>query len=327
MKFRPLLVATLAMTLAAPTFAQDDWPSRPVTIIGGFPGGAGTDIYARKLGEELNKVFGVAFVAENKTGAGGNVAADYVARATPDGYTIMLSTSGTHAINASLYGSLPFDVEKDFTRIAILGDVPNVLLVNPEKHPDIKTCQDLIALAREKPGELNFSSTGNGASGHLAGALFTNMAKVDTVHIPYRGQGPAMTALLAGEVDFFFNQVAPSMGFIQKGTLRALGVTQATRIDALPDVPTIAEACDLPGYESTTWYGILGPAGLPDAITQRLNKEITTIVKRPDFDEWLRKSQGITPPADMSLETFKKIHEADIERWAKVVKLSGARID
>lgn len=327
MLLKPLFAAALALALTAPAAAQENWPNRPITIIGGFPGGAGTDIYARKLGEELSKSMGVTFIAENRTGAGGNVAADVVARATPDGYTIMLSTSGTHAINKSLYATLPFDVEKDFTRIAILGDVPNVLLVNPEKHPDIHTCKDLIALAKAKPGELNFSSTGNGASGHLAGALFANMADVNVMHIPYRGQGPAMTALLAGEVDFFFNQVAPSIGFIQKGTLRALGVTQSSPVDALPGVLTIAEGCDLPGYQSTTWYGIFGPAGLPEGIQQRLNKEITTIVKRPDFDAWLRQSQGITPPEDMSLDTFAKIHAADIERWAKVVEISGARVD
>jgi len=307
--------------------AQDNWPSRSITIIGGFPPGAGTDIYARKLGEELHKTLGVSFVADTRTGAGGNVAADIVARSAPDGYTLMLSTAGTHAINASLYKSLAFDVEKDFTRIALLGDVPNVLLVNPKKHPDIKTCNDLLELIRSKPGELNYSSTGNGASGHLAGAQFTHLGDLDVVHVPYRGQGPAMTALLAGEVDFFFNQVAPSIGFIRNGDVRALGVTLSKPVDALPSVPTIEDACNMPGYESSTWYAIFAPAGLPASIQTRLNEEITKVVKSPDFDKWLRETQGITPPEDMSLEAFERIHKADIERWAKIVEISGARVD
>jgi len=327
MKRRTLLAGVLALTLAAPAMAQDDWPTRAITIIGGFPAGAGTDIYARKLGEELSKSLGVPFVADNRTGAGGNVAADIVARSNPDGYTFMLSTSGTHAINAALYKSLAFDVEKDFTRVALLGDVPNVLLVNPKKHPDIKTCSDLIALIKANPGKLNYSSTGNGASGHLAGAQFTHLGDLKVVHVPYRGQGPAMTALLSGEVDFFFNQVAPSMGFINSGELRPLGVTLSKPIDALPDVKTIEDACNMPGYESSTWYGIFAPAGLPKPILTRMNAEITKVVKSPEFDKWLRNTQGITPPEDMSLETFERIHKADIKRWAKMVEISGARVD
>lgn len=328
MKRRSLLAATLALTLAAPVVAQDKaWPTHAITIIGGFPAGAGTDTYARKLGDALSKTLGVPFVADNRTGAGGNVAADVVARSAPNGYTFMLSTAGTHAINAALYSSLAFDVEKDFTRVALLGDVPNVLLINAEKHPDITTCGQLLALIKANPGKMNYSSTGNGASGHLAGAQFTHLGDAKVVHVPYRGQGPAMTALLSGEVDYFFNQVAPSMGFIKKGTVRALGVTTSKRIDALPDVPTIEEACNMPGYESSTWYGIFAPAGLPKDIQMRMNQEITKVVKSPEFDRWLRDTQGITPPADMSLEAFERIHKNDIKRWAEIVKISGARVD
>src|SRR5690606_31448130 len=177
------------------------------------------------------------------------------------------------------------------------------------------------------PGKLNYSSTGNGASGHLAGAQFTHLGDLKVVHVPYRGQGPAMTALLSGEVDFFFNQVAPSMGFINSGELRPLGVTLSKPIDALPDVKTIEDACNMPGYESSTWYGIFAPAGLPKPILTRMNAEITKVVKSPEFDKWLRNTQGITPPEDMSLETFERIHKADIKRWAKMVEISGARVD
>lgn len=326
---RSLFVAVLALAITGPAAAAQEskWPERAVRIIGGFPGGAGTDLYARKLGDELSKVFGVPFIADNRTGAGGSVAAELTARAEPDGYTFMLGTAGTHAINAALYKKLSYDVEKDFTRIALLGDVPNVLLINPKYHPDIKTCADLLALARSKPGKLNYASTGNGASGHLAGAQFTTRAKIDVVHVPYRGQGPAMTALLAGEVDFFFNQSAPSIAAVKGGQARALGVTLSKRISAMPEWPTVAEACNLPGYESSTWYAIFAPAKLPKAIQERMNKEIARIITKPEFQKWLTDTQGITPPADTSLAAFERIHKADVKRWAEIVKMSGASVD
>lgn len=325
---RLFLTALLAASpFTAPLAQPSAWPQHPITIISGFPPGSGTDIYARKLGEELHKTLGVPFVVEARTGAGGNIASDTVARAAADGYTFLLGTAGSHAINAALYSKLPFDVEKDFTRIAILGDVPNVLLINPGKHPEVKTCADLLALARARPGQMNYSSTGNGASGHLAGVQFTSASKADITHIPYRGQGPAMAALLAGEVDFFFNQSAPSIGPVKSGQVRALAVTSGTRLAALPDVPTVAEACQLPGFKSTTWYGLFGPAKLPAAIQQRMSKEVAQVIAKPEIQTWLADSMGITPPADPSPDAFKTIHEADLKHWAEVVKLSGAKID
>ncbi|RYF48780.1 MAG: tripartite tricarboxylate transporter substrate binding protein [Comamonadaceae bacterium] len=320
------LVVSMAVPFCA--VAQDGkWPDRAITIVGGFPGGAGTDLYARKLGQGLTESLGVAIVADNKTGAGGNIASDVVARAKPDGYTYLLGTAGTHAINAALYKDLSFDVEKDFAHIALLGDVPNVLLIDPKKHPDIKTCADLLALARAKPGQMNYSSTGNGASGHLAGAQFTRGAKVDIVHVPYRGQGPAMTALLAGEVDFFFNQSAPAIASVKSGQTVALGVTTSKRIPALPDVPTIAEACNIPGYESSTWYGLFAPAKTPADIQKRMSDAVIKIITTPEFKSWLTDIQGVAPAADPSPKAFEAIHKADIARWAKVVKESGASID
>lgn len=320
----------LAVTLAVPfgVIAQNDkWPDRAITFVGGFPGGAGTDLYARRLGQILTESLGVAVVADNKTGAGGNIASDYVARSRPDGYTYLLGTAGTHAINAALYKDLSFDVQKDFAHIALLGDVPNVLLVDPKKHPDIKTCADLIKLARSKPGQMNYSSTGNGASGHLAGAQFTRGAKIDIVHVPYRGQGPAMTALLAGEVDFFFNQSAPAIASVKSGQTVALGVTTAKRIAALPDVPTVAEACDIPGYESSTWYGLFAPAKVPADIQARMSDAVIKAITTPEFKAWLTDVQGVTPAVDPSPKAFEAIHKADIVRWAKIVKDSGASID
>lgn len=326
----PFTITAFALlsATATPALAQEAaWPTRPITIIGGFPGGAATDLYARKMGEALTAELGVPIVADNRTGAGGNVASGIVARAPADGYTFLLGTAGTHAINAALYSDLPFDVRDDFTHIALLGDVPNVLLINPEKHPDIETCADLVALAKEKPGSLNYSSTGNGASGHLAGVQFANGAEIDVVHIPYRGQGPAMTALLGGDVDFFFNQSAPSVPAVKAGQVRALGVTTSDRIKVLADVPTIEEACDIPGYESSTWYGLFGPAGLPTEIQERMSEAVTKVITTSEFQAWLTDLQGIAPPEDPGIAAFQRVHDADIERWAEVVRVSGAKVD
>ena len=327
--FTHLSVALIAASTCSTAFAQADtkFPSRAITIVGGFPNGSGIDIYARKLGEAITASWNVPVVVEAKTGAGGNIASDLVARAQPDGYTYLFGTAGTHAINPALYKKLSFDVEKDFTRIAILGDVPNVLLINPSKLPQVKTCADLLKLMRDKPGALNYGSTGNGASTHLAGAQFANAAKVDIAHIPYRGQGPAMTALLGGDVEMFFNQSAPAIASVKGGRTTALAVTSPTRLAALPDVPTVAEACNLPGFVSTTWYGLFGPAKLPADIANKMSAEVVKIVSTPAFKTWLTDTQGITPAADPSPAAFARIHQEDMKKWAEIVKISGAQVD
>ncbi len=324
---RRFALPLLALLVPAIAQAQDNWPNRPITIYGGFPSGAGTDIYARKIAEPLSQALGVPVVVEPRTGAGGNIASELVAKAKPDGYSFLLATAGTHAINASLYRSLPFDAFRDVTHIALLGDVPNVLLVNPAKYPNLKTCADLMAAAKAEPGKLNYSSTGNGASTHLAGVQFATAAGLDVVHVPYRGQGPAMAALLSGEVAFFFNQSGPSIGAVQQGQVRALAVSTSTRLSALPDVPTAAEACNLPGFNSSTWYGLLAPPNLPAPIQERMSQEVIRIISQPDFQKWLVDSQGITPAADPSPAAFRQIHQQDIARWAEVVRASGATVD
>lgn len=325
--FAAFAAAMLAMS--SPVLAQgsDAWPNRPITIMGGFPNGSGVDIYARKIAEPLSRVLGVPVVVDNRSGAGGNIASDYVAKAKPDGYTLLLATAGTHAINASLYRTLPFDPFKDVTHIAHLGDVPNVMTVSPEKRPQFTSCQAVMAAARARPGGLNYASTGNGASTHLAGAQFAQVAGLDIVHVPYRGQPGAQTALLGGDVDLFFNQSGPAIGAVKQGQVRALAVTTPSRIAALPDVPTVAEACGLPGFDSSTWYGILAPPGLPAAIQERLNREIVRIINEPDFKAWLVDSQGISPPTVASPAEFKAVHERDIARWREVVQRSGATVD
>ena len=320
---RSVLAAVLAFAACAAFSARaEDWPSRPIIIVTGFPTGAGTDIYARLLSEPLGKALGVNVVVEARTGAGGNVGSEYVARARPDGYTLLLGTAGTHAINVTLYQKLPFDVEKDFQPITLLGDVPNVLIVNNDV--PAKTVREFIALAKANPGKLNYSSAGNGTSLHLAGERFKALAKVDIVHVPFRGTPPAMTALLANEVQAMFQQTIPVMELIKAGSVRALGVTTEQRVEALPDIPTISEA-GLPGYESSTWYGLFAPAGTPRPIVDRLNREVVRIVRTPEFAVRL-KSLGITPRTSTP-EEFAQVIRDDIARWRGIVIESGAKLD
>ncbi len=314
--------ALLAATVAA---AQDQWPSRTITIVGGFPTGAGTDIYSRMLAEPLGKALGVSVIVDNKSGAGGNVGSEFVARARPDGYTLYFGTAGTHAINVALYGKMPFDVIKDFTHVSILGDVPNIMIVNPKVMPSVNSCADMMKLAREKPGQFRFASTGNGASTHLAGAAFTRMSGVDIEHIPYRGTPPAMNAMMSGETQVMWHQSLTVMGPIKQGVFKPLAVTTREPIAALPEVPTVEKACGIAGFESTTWYGLLAPANLPDPILRRLNREVVAIVSAPEFQKRLN-DLGITPMWSTP-EEFRKRNEADIEVWRKIVADVGAKLD
>jgi len=325
---RLLLTLATASLLASTALAQtDSWPNRPITLMGGFPNGSGVDIYQRKLAEPLTRALGVPVVVDNRSGAGGNIASEIAAKAPADGYLFLFGTAGTHAINATLYRSLPFDPVKDFTPVTHLGDVPNVLTVSAEKRPQYKTCADVVAAARAKPGTLNYASTGNGASTHLAGAQFIQAAGLDMVHVPYRGQPGAQTALLSGDVDVFFNQSGPAIGYIGQGQVKGLAVTTARRLPALPDVPTVAEACGLPGFDSSTWYGIFAPPGLPEPIQARMNAEIQRIITAPDFQKWLIETQGITPSTISAPAEFRALQERDIARWAEVIRRSGAQVD
>lgn len=326
---RRTLIAAAFAAAALPALAQDaPWPNRPITIMGGFPNGAGTDIYARRLAEPLSRALGVPVVVDNRSGAGGNIASEYVSKQPADGYLFMFGTAGTHAINASLYRRLPFNVTRDFTPVVLLGDVPNVMLVNPEKRPNLQTCQDVLAAARTRPQAITYASTGNGASTHLAGAQFATAANLQLLHVPYRGQPGAIASLLAGDTDVFFNQTGPSMGPIQQGQVRALAVLSRERLPALPNVPTVAEACGLPPMDTSTWYGLLAPANLPAPILQRMNTEVNRIISTPEFRTWLIENQAITPPAaPNSPEQFRETLAADIARWAEVVRVSGATVD
>jgi tripartite-type tricarboxylate transporter receptor subunit TctC len=320
---RRILLA--ALLLATPAAANEPWPVRPLTIMSGFPNGSGIDIYARLLAEPLSRVLDVPVVIDNRTGAGGNVASDLVAKSRPDGSIVLFGTAGTHAINASLYSRLPFDVVNDFQPVTLLGDLPNVLLVNPERTPEFRTCADLVAFGRANPGKLNYASTGNGASTHLAGAQFAHAAGIQMVHVPYRGGPFAMTALLSGEVQLFLHQVPPAMGPIAQGQVRPLGVTVRAPVAAIPNVPTMEQACSLPGFESTTWYGLFFPARTPDALVRRLNQAVVAIVRDADFSAKL-VAQGVTPLTSTP-EEMRAQQLADITKWREIVQRSGARAD
>lgn len=323
---RLLLGMALATVTAAPALAQS-YPvqGRPITIIGGFPNGAGTDIYSRKVAEPLSRALGVPVIVDNRVGAGGNIAMDLVAKADPDGHTIMMATSAMLAINPALYARLTFDTMKDFVPIIALADVPNALTVAPNQRPNLTSCRVVIETAKANPGKLNYASTGNGASTHLAGAQFATAAGLDMVHVPYRGSPFAMTALLGGEVDIFLHQTLALVGPARQGQVRLLGVTSRERVKAFPDVPTMAEACDLPGFSTTTWYLFAAPAQTPAPIVARLEQEIRRIISEPEFVAWV-ESLGMTPMGQGPAEA-KQMLERDLGIWAEVVKRSGARVD
>lgn len=322
---------TLAVTLAlaAPTWAQAPWPTKPVRIVVPFTAAGTTDILARALAPELQRVFGQPFVVDNKPGAGGNLGAAEVAKAPADGHTLLMGTVGTHAINPALYPKMPYDHVKDFAPVTLVAGVPNVLVVNPafaQKY-SIQSVADLVKVAKSQPGRLNFASSGNGTSIHLSGELFKTMTSTFMVHFPYRGSGPALMDLMGGNTDLMFDNLPSSMVHIKSGKLKALAVTSAQRSLALPDVPSVAEAGGpaLAGYEASSWFGLLAPAGTPADIVARLQQETAKALGNPAIKERLL-SQGAIPSGNTPAE-FAKLIEQETKKWAAVVKASGAKVD
>jgi tripartite-type tricarboxylate transporter receptor subunit TctC len=316
-----LAVAVLAGALGP--VAAENWPEKPVTVVMGFPAGSGVDVIARLLQGPLEKELGTQLVFDYKAGAGGNVASEVVAKARPDGYTILLGTSATHGVNAALYKKLPFDVEADFTPIAPLNDVSNVLTINPVVI-DATSVKDFLAQAKANPGKYNFASTGNGTGTHLAFAQFVKIAGLDMVHVPYKGGPEALQAVVTGEVCCIMNQVQTVLGQARAGKVRLLGVTTKQRVGAVQDVPTIDEA-GLPGYESYIWFGLFGPRGLDTAIVERINLAVKEALALPAVREKM-VSLGNAPRYE-TVEQFRATVKADRVKWAEVVKASGASID
>ncbi len=318
-----ILFSFLAALAALPAFAQN-WPAGgPITIVMGFPAGSGVDIVARLFQVPMEQALGARFVMDYRTGAGGNIASEVVARAKPDGYTLLLSTAATHGVNAALYKKLPFDVENDFTPIAPLVDVSNVLTINPAII-DAHTVKEFIALVKASPGKYNFASTGNGTGTHLAFAEFNARAGLNMVHVPYKGGPEALTAVVKGDVCCIFNQVQSVLGQWKAGKVRLLGVTTKTRVAAVADVPTISEA-GVPGYESYIWFGLHGPKGLDPQIVNALNAAVKKAVETPAVRQRLAEL-GNTPRYETP-EQFRATIKADRASWAAVVKASGASVD
>lgn len=314
------LAAMLTVMSGAEAFAQN-YPSRPITLVVPFPAGSTTDLVGRILSEELSKVAGQQVIIDNRGGAGGGVGTEAVARAEGDGYTLLMGTIGTHSINPAVYAKINYDPIADFAPVIQFGTAPNVLVVNPDL--PVKSVKELIAYIRERPGQVNYASSGNGTSNHLSGAMFAAREGLKATHVPYRGGAQAITDLLRGEVQFMFYHYLPLLPHIAEGKLRALAITSANRIDALPDVPVMKEA-DMNDFEVSAWFGVWAPAKTPQDIVGKLNKTISGIINSPEVKKRLM-IQGIDPvngsPADLLA-----LNKAELARWSKAVEDAGAKL-
>ena len=322
-------LALLACALASATLPAANaqapaasWPSKPIRWVVPFPPGGAMDAIARTLGEKAGKTLGQPFVIENKPGAGGNIGADFVAKQPGDGYTLMITSIGM-ATNKPLYGKLSYDPIKDFAPVSLLAVVPNVLVTNATQ-PDVKTAKDVIAAARKAPGKLTYASAGNGTSIHLAGEVFTSLAQVDMLHVPYKGSGPAVSDLLGGQVNYMFDSITSARPHIESGKLRALGVTTAKRSKTLPNVPTLAEA-GLPGYEVSPWFAVFMPTATPKDIVAKVNTALLEAMKDPDVVKRL-ETIGAEPVGSTPEEMAQHLAR-ESERWTKLIQERGIKLD
>ncbi|MEO7404600.1 MAG: tripartite tricarboxylate transporter substrate binding protein [Burkholderiales bacterium] len=315
------VIGFAASLLATAAAAQDVYPSRAIRIVVPFAAGGPSDVLARTLGARLQQAWGQPVVIDNRVGASGIIGADFVAKSAPDGYTLLLAQVGD-TISVSLFPKMPYSFERDFAPITLLGETAFVLVT----HPSVPATNlgELIALAKAKPGQLTFGSSGAGAASHLAGELLKSMAQIDMLHVPYKGQAPATTDLLSDRISLMFNNPITSTGHIKANRWRALAVSTATRTKGLPDVPTVAES-GLPGFEVGFWLGALAPAGTPRPIIDKLNAEMVRVVRMPDVAEQLG-ALGVEPIGSRPEEFARTIH-SEVERWAKVVKGAGVKPD
>jgi len=311
----------LACTFALPAVA-DTFPSKPAKLVVPFPPGGPLDTTGRAIAQKLGEAWGQSVIVENKPGAGGNIGADFVAKSPPDGYTIVMGALSTHAVNPSLYPKMPYDAKKDFAPITLVAITPNVLVVNPSL--PVHSVKELIAYAKAHPGKLSFGSGSIGSAGHLAGELFKVDTGVDMVHVPYKGAAPAMQALLAGDTQIMFDNLASAMSQVKAGKLRALAVTTAQRSKLAPDLPTMAEA-GVPGFDISTWFGLLAPAGTPPDVIAKWNAGVTKILSSPAMRERL-EAQGAEAAPDTP-QQFARFIDRELVKYAKIVKASGAKVD
>jgi tripartite-type tricarboxylate transporter receptor subunit TctC len=315
------VAACLPASLANAQFATN-FPNRPVKLVIPFPPGGPLDIIGRLIAQKASEDWGQSVVVDNRPGAGGNIGADLVAKSPPDGYTIVMGALSTHAVNPSLYARMPYDAVKDFAPISLVAITPNVLVVNASL--PVNSAKEFVAYAKANSGKLAFGSGSNGSAGHLAGELFKVETGTDIVHIPYKGGAPATQALLAGDTQFMFDNLANAMPQVKAGKLKALAVTTAERSKLAPDLPTMAEA-GLPGFDISTWFGLLAPAGTPRDVIAKWNAEVVKILNSPDMRERLT-AQG-AEAAPTTPEQFAAFIQGEIPKYARIVKISGAKVD
>ena len=323
---RSIAAGAALIAASVPALAQTDaaagYPRKPVRLIVPFPPGGGTDILARPIAQKLTERWGQQVIVDNRAGAGGTIGADLTAKSPPDGYAFMLGTNGTHGINQSLYRSLPYDTLRDFTPITLVAIAPNILVVHPSV--PVKSVRELLALAKAKPGALNYATPGNGTPPHLAAEIFKSMAGVDLTHVPYKGAGPAVIDLLSGQMQLMFANAPVVLPHIRAGKLRSLATTSAKRLSILSDFPTIAES-GLPGYEADTWYGMFGPAGMPAPLLDKINQDVVRVLTLPEIKQ-LFAGQG----AEVSTNTpvqFAAVLKTEVAKWAKIIKQTGIHVD
>jgi tripartite-type tricarboxylate transporter receptor subunit TctC len=327
MRFSPIWIRTSLLAVAAllafsaPARAAE-YPSRPVTLVVAFPPGGPSDVLARIVGKKMEQLLGAPFVIENRPGAGGNIAAESVARAAPDGYTLLMGNNSILATNESLYKHLNYSPEKDFIPITLIGTQANILVINSEV--PARSLKELIALAQAQPGKINFASSGYGAAAHLAGELFKSEAKIDIVHVPYKGAAPALQDVIAGHDQMMFATAASVIGHIEGGRVRALAVTTLKRTQVLPDLPTMDEA-GLKGFDASTWHGLVAPAGTPPQVIATLYDTAVKALHDPDVQASLGKL-GVDIVGDMPQE-FQAYIKSEIPKWTAIVKASGATLD
>ncbi len=313
-----LLAAAAGCGVGGYAAATETYPVKPVRLVVAFSPGGFVDLTARLVAAPLSAALGQQVVVENRAGAGGIVGTELVAHAAPDGYTLTVGSAGTHGVNQNLYPKLPYNVLRDFQPVARLADAPSILAVHPSL--PVRSVKDLIALARSRPGQIMYASAGAGTSTHLAAALFEHLARVKFVHVPYKGGGPAMIAVVAGEVPVTFGTAASVSPHTRSGRLRGLAVTGGQRSALLPDLPTIAES-GLPGYEMLNWLGMFAPAGTPRAVVEKLSSELVRIVRMPEVSGALQASGA--EPSPLGPDEFAAFVKSEVEKWAKVVAATG----
>jgi tripartite-type tricarboxylate transporter receptor subunit TctC len=315
------LAFAAALAVCAGAWAQS-YPAKPVRFIVPFPPGGSADILARAIGQKAGEGLGQSLVVENRPGAGTAIGAEALAKSPADGYAVMIGTVSSHAINPALNPKLTYDPVKDFTPISLVASIPFAMIVHPSV--PAKSVREFIALAKSKPGSLNYSSAGNGTSNHLAGELLKSLTGIDIVHVPYKGSAPALNDLVAGQVSLMFDLVLTAAPHVKSGAVRGLAVTGAKRSSALPELPTVAES-GVPGYEVSAWFGIFAPAGVPQPVVQRLNAEFVKALQQPDLRQRLA-SQG-AEPLTSTPDEFAAYLRSEIGKWTKVVKDSGMKLD